>query len=226
MTWTEKTLVLLMFIVGSSQSSQWNGNSRSVATHELSDSKDTHCSNNSSCPTWCICKSDKNCQCGNEHNDMIICNDETLTSAVLNCHCVTYDEESGSTFVGSCFYNCVNEWIYSSLPKKPEMLINKSACTYFHRTGLLCGDCEDGHSPFVLSYNLSCVKCPAGHKNWWKFILVGFVPLTFFYFFVVVFNINVTSSRLHGAVWYSQVFSSPALIACRCLLSALKIQDY
>ena len=53
---------------------------------------------------------------------------------------------------------------------------------------------------------------PDGHKNWWKFILVGFMPLTFFYFFVVIFKINVTSSRLHGVVWFSQVITMPAFI--------------
>ena len=132
------------------------------------------------------CNSEKNCQCGNGHSDTIVCDDKTLTSAVLNCHCVTYDAESGSTFVGSCFYNCENrnserkkDLVYHQLPKKPDMLINKSPCTHFHRTGLLCGDCEAGQSPFVLSYNLSCVECPDGHKIWWKFILVGFVPLMF-----------------------------------------------
>ena len=195
-------LVLLMFIVVSSQSSHRRTSSSDVI--KLSDSKNRHCSNDSTCPTWFICNSDKNCQCGNGHNDVIVCDNENLISTVLDCHCMTYDEESGSTFVGSCFYNCNNyisvkdkDIVYHQLPKKPEMLINRSVCSYYHRTGLLCGDCEDGHSPFVLSYNLSCVECPDGHKNWWKFILVGFMPLTFFYLFVVVFNMMFQCSILH-----------------------------
>ena len=63
------------------------------------------------------------------------------------------------------------------------------------------------------------MKCPDGHKNWWKFILAGSVPLTFFYLFVVIFNINVTSSRLHGVVWFSQVITMPAFI--RLMMSEL-----
>ena len=102
--------------------------------------------------------------------------------------------------------------IYHYLARNPEKLINHSACTHFHRTGLLCGDCETGHSPLVHSYNLSCVPCPNGPKNWWKFILARFVPLTLFYFFVVVFNVNVNSSHLHGVVWVSQVVSMPAFV--------------
>ena len=51
-----------------------------------------------------------------------------------------------------------------------------------------------------------------GPQNWWKFILAGFVPLTFFYLFVVIFNIDVTSSRLHGVVWFSQALSMPVFV--------------
>ena len=207
------TLVFLLGIVlVYVQSSQWASNAIEV-------SLPNQCSTNATCPTWFICKSGKNCECGDEHDHAIVCDPESLASAVLDCHCVTYDGKAESTYLGSCFYNCENydsenrrDSIYTKLPKTPTSLDNNSACTYFHRTGLLCGDCEDGHSPLVLSYNLSCVKCPDGHKNWWKFILVAFVPLTFFYFFVVVFNINVTSSRLHGVVWFSQALTSPICV--------------
>ena len=132
---------------------------------------------------------------------------------------MTYDPESRSTYVGPCFFNCDfhdpesrRNGVYNQLPKHPEVLINNSACATFHRTGLLCGDCEDGYSPQVLSYNHSCVKCPQGHKNWWKFGLVAFLPLTLFYMFVVIFSINVTSSHLHGAVWFSQSIAMPAFV--------------
>ena len=149
-----------------------------------------------------------------------------MASAILDCHCVTYDNHSMSIFLGSCFYNCENhkhdDKVYKKLPANPKELVKKSVCTHFHRTGVLCGDCEEGYSPFVLSYNLSCVKCPDGHKNWWKFILAGFVPLTFFYLFVLLFNINVTSSRLHGVVWFSQALSVPALV--RLIMNGISLR--
>ena len=192
-----------------------------------SELKERHCSNGSTCPTWFTCnRQNSNCQCGDGHRGVVACDDKTMVSAVLDCHCVTYEKETESTFTGKCFYNCENhhskkknDLVYYTLPKNPEILSNTSVCTYFNRIGILCGDCEEGHSPFVLSYNLSCVKCPDGHKNWWKFIFVAFVPLTFFYFFVVVFNINVTSSRLHGVVWFSQILSTPVMV--RLMMSAL-----
>ena len=199
-------------------------------TSRLSGSKYGYCSNNSTCPTWFTCNSDNRCMCENSENDGIICDNVELVSAVLVCYCVTYDRESGSTFVGLCFYNCEHvstantkgdeHESYDLLPQNPEKLINDSACTHFHRKGLLCGDCEEGHSPLVLSYNLSCIYCPNGQKNWWKFILAGFFPLTLFYLFVILFNINVTSSLLHGVVWASQVLSMPAFV--RIALFALE----
>ena len=203
--------------------------SNSCSNAELFTNQETHCSNDNNCPTWFICNKQKNCQCGDGYHGTIACDSKNRISAIVDCSCVTYEEENKSTFLGSCFYNCethyynsIRKWDYHAyirLPEKPEMLINRSSCTHFHRAGLLCGDCEEGHSPLVLSYNLSCVKCPDGHKNWWKFTLAGFVPLTFFYVFVVLFKINVTSSRLHGVVWFSQALSSPVL--ARLILTAL-----
>ena len=136
-----------------------------------------NCINDSSCPTWHFCNSGR-CQCGESHNDVIKCINDRNMSAVLDCYCVTYDEDTESTFVGACFYNCVNlkghDLVYHPLPEKPDELINNSVCSQFHRKGLLCGECEEGLSPFVLSYNLSCVDCQSGYTNWWKFVLVGF----------------------------------------------------
>ena len=204
------SLVFSVLIVPSSlMSLEGERNSDDVVQHR-------HCTHDSECPTWFTCNSSSMCQCGDMQNHAVACGEKLLMSAVLNCYCVTYDNKSRSTFLGLCFYNCDNHKksgvVYQQLPRNVEMLINGSVCTDFNRAGLLCGDCIDGHSPFVLSYNLSCVKCPDGNKNWWKFILAGFGPLTVFYFFVVLFNINVTSSHLHGVVWFSQTVSTPALI--------------
>ena len=219
-------LLLLVVIITQGEAVKCTSNKSKVEISCMKTQCHKRCSNASICPTWFICDHYNERQCGDAHNDAIICDEKKFTSAVLDCHCVTYDGDTNTTFLGACFYNCENfntirvterDKVYHKLPATPEMLINQSACTRFHRKGLLCGDCEDGHSPLVLSYNLSCVECPDGHKNWWKFILVAFVPLTFFYFFVVFFNINVTSSRLHGVVWFSQALSTPAFI--RLILS-------
>ena len=212
------TTVFMAFVLSVTCQLQQNRDSGLVS--ELAN----ECTDDSMCPTWFTCTFEKNCSCGHQHNNEIICNNRQHYSSILDCFCVTYDEETKSTYLGACFYNCLYKVAkYTPLPKSPVQLINNSACTQIHRTGILCGDCEEGYSPFVLSYNLSCVKCPDGHKNWWKFILVAYIPLTFFYFIVLLFNINVTSSSLHGVVWYSQALTIPIL--SRGIMQALTQHD-
>ena len=177
------------------------------------------------CPNWFICNDTAAgmCQCGPGYHDNIRCDENKMISAVLNCFCVT--SSNNELHAGYCFYNCerhINNkphyTVYHEISKVVDL--NEYMCGRFNRTGISCGQCKNGTSPFVLSYNMSCVECPEGHKNWWKFAVVGFVPLTIFCFFIVFFNINVTSSRLHGFVLFSQILSAPALI--RIALIAIK----
>ena len=70
-----------------------------------------------------------------------------------------------------------------------------------------------GQEHSVVSFDMNCVKCPNGKSNWWKFVLAAFLPLTIFYFVVLMFQINITSSRLYWLVFYSQCLVTPS-IAC------------
>ena len=106
---------------------------------ELLNNEKTRCSNSNDCQTWFICNNQKNCQCGDRHHGKIACDDSSQISAILECNCITYDEESKSTFLGSCFYNCeshygVHKWkhhmVYQWLPEHPQILLNLSICAY------------------------------------------------------------------------------------------------
>ena len=90
---------------------------------------------------------------------------QTVTS------CVTYDNVTKEIEVVLCCFNCENtahkipyDRVYYPPSKNPTELTAKT-CGRFNRTGTLCGQCAPGLSPFVLSYNLSCVKCPDGNRN-------------------------------------------------------------
>ena len=183
-----------------------------------------HCTNDSSCPPWFYCSTDSNnsCKCGKEYKHIISCNSETLTSSVLDCYCVTTNEQ-GNTFLGACLYNCATKGksmlnaVYKPLPNTTQDLLN--FCGSFGRTGTLCGQCETNLSLLVYSFDLKCVECPDGRKNWWKYIFAAYVPLTFFYLIVLFFKINANSSYLNGFVFYSQVVSLP--VCCRILLKSV-----
>ena len=217
-------LVILLLVVVLSLLSQAINHTFDVTKH--AEDGYSRCSNDYTCPTWFLCNSQNNCQCGDEYNAAVVCDDNqknqqywivTVSPMINRVGPPILDY--ASTIVRIATQKKKINYVYKKLPQKPEELLNKSSCTHFHRTSLLCGDCEEEYSPFVLSYNLSCVRCPGGHKNRWKFTFGGFVPLTFFYFFVIILNINVTSSHRHGVVWFSQALSIPAFV--RPIISAL-----
>jgi hypothetical protein len=89
----------------------------------------------------------------------------------------------------------------------------------FNRNGTLCGKCKHGYHPLAYSYNSSCVLCPGEKYHWLAFALASFLPLTIFYFIIVFFEVNVTSSYLHGYVFYCQIVSMPTIV--RVLYNAL-----
>ena len=120
------------------------------------------------------------------------------------------DPNTGDIFAGACVYSCggFGHHIYRVLLRNLNAM-NFPIYSSLHRTGILCGDCENNRKSPVLSYNLNCIDCPNASRNWWKFFLYGFGPLTLFYLFVLLFNINVTSSHLYGVVLFSQLISIP-----------------
>ena len=81
----------------------------------------------------------------------------------------------------------------------------------FNRTGTLCGECKDGHYPLVYSFDMNCIQCPSGKSNWWKFLLVAFLPLTIFFYVILFCRVNITSSALFGFVWYCQLVCDSSL---------------
>ena len=67
---------------------------------------------------------------------MIKCNEESGTAYILDCYCLTYNEESNSSQAGLCFYNCNNnhqttmkDTVYHLLPNIPAKdLIGQVYC--------------------------------------------------------------------------------------------------
>ena len=167
----------------------------------------THPSNNQS---KCICKKK------NFFDDILQCEDRELM--VLDSYCMTYSVESKTLEVGSCIENCLNtntslkDRLYHKGLSLNQNLssINDLMCRQrFNRAGRLCGKCLPHFHPQAYSYNLTCVTCPEGNLNLWKYFLFSLAPLTVFYFLVVFFKINTTSSHLHGYIIFAQALAMP-----------------
>ena len=152
-------------------------------------------------------------KCNDIPHDVLMCSDCPSVS-ILTCHCVTYRRAEKTFEVGKCIFNMIGSfedpYPYKQLTVTEDGIEN-TTCTEFNRAGTLCGKCMDGYYPLVNSFDLKCIQCTNGKSNWWKFVLVAFLPLTIFYFIILLFKISVVSSQLHGVALYSQAIVMPAI---------------
>ena len=155
------------------------------------------------------------CQCRSlkKYDDIVTCDEDSGRLSVLDCNCVTYDNATGQIVAGSCFENCmhISKHLHDERYIQLDDVNNRMCENSSHRGGRLCGKCLPGLRPLAYSFNITCVNCTEGNKNLWKFFLVVFAPITVFYFIVLFFKINATSSYLHGFVLFSQAVSVPTL---------------
>ena len=135
--------------------------------------------------------------------------------SIQNGYCLTLDEDADTLEVGHCLYNYKTyHGLYNDLPQNKSKLKDYMCDKQveLHRTGTLCGKCQDGYYPLAYSFNMTCVQCPNGKSNWWKFVLAAFLPLTAFCIIILIFKINVVSSRFQSFLFYSQMISMPAIM--------------
>lgn len=172
------------------------------------------------CLPWMTCENKTTCQCRQKdwYDGIVKCDKRTGRLSVLACNCVTYENETGRLIAGACIENCMNttkitkaDPVYHPLPVNLSTWNEEVCGREFNRGGRLCGQCLPGYSPLANSFNMTCVNCTNGNlQNVWKYLLVTFIPLTFFYYFILFLKVNATSSHLHGFVMFSQAISTPA----------------
>ena len=165
------------------------------------------------CPTWTYSTENGFCECGDTLNGAIQCNLSTHHLAIYRYYCMTYDTSTGNTVAGStgpCKYNSayISSKLYHPLQHNLSQL-NTKMCGHLHRTGQLCGQCEEGYKLPAYYYGFKCVACDNTKYNWLKYMTVAFAPLTFFLFVVFCFRISATSAQLNAFVLLSQILSAP-----------------
>ena len=186
------------------------------------------------CPTWFYRPQRGNdsvangCECGTSLGGVVSCSNITGEVHVLDCFCMTSDgDHTNSTVVGRCIFNCVNssaynkDIIYHSVwPNTTEL--NQKSCGYLNRKGRFCGECRHNFFVPVYSYNFTCMQC--SRNDWIKYLAVAFIPLTGFYFLVVLFSISATSPKLKGFCYCAQYIASAQNV--RVILQSLHNTNY
>ena len=96
---------------------------------------------------------------------------------------------------------------YYRVPSKMSLLqLTSSICGAYNREGLLCSHCRPGYGPAVYSFSLLCAKCSSNAKGWILYFLLVFLPITVFYFLIIVLNIRVTSPPFTAFVFMCQTY--------------------
>ena len=62
------------------------------------------------------------------------------------------------------------------------------------------------------SYNLACVQCHHIHWNWVRYVMAAYLPLTVFCLGILLFRVNIVSSRFHPLFLYSQAMAIPPFV--------------
>ena len=130
-------------------------------------------------------------------------------------YCATYSEDTGLVTVAKCPYLQVNHDTYHNMTtighdyfiQLPKTLaeLNSSMCGPMNRKGIVCSECIDGFGSSVTSIGYRCANCT---DTWYRvplYIALLFAPITVFYFFILIFQVKMTSPPTPCFIMYAQV---------------------
>ena len=154
---------------------------------------------------------------------------------IYSDYCMTFDEEFNITYIGRCPYNSLEFYENGGVIHLPQIALdlnnfmcnvsNFSGHHYFcgqqRRQGVLCGQCEDGLGPAVMSYTHPCIECH--WYGWLLYLALSFVPATILCALIIILRINILSPPLNAVVLLSHVMVSHVnRMPCRFLYLADK----
>ena len=178
------------------------------------------------CFPWMFLNETKGkCECCDIPYRAVLCEPTIPRTSILDCYCMTYSEEKNETELGRCLYGCGHreDKVYYTLPRNVSAL-NAFTCNGTNKDSALCGACKPGFSPLVYSYEMKCMNCTGMTYNWIKYIAVAYIPLTFFFFFVVIFRFSGTHPLVRSFIFVCQGIVSP--VSLRAYLMVVKNQPY
>ena len=155
------------------------------------------------CPLWTLPTSNGTCECGDRINGITECRESKggFSVSIPYCYCMTYNNALTTAVLGRCMFTCqvpnTNPGHSQSCSFHYRVItttndtaeINQIVCSNLnmHRTGQLCGKCEEGYGLPVYSYSLACVECSDYKYNWLKYIAIAFLPLTLLNLVIIIF---------------------------------------
>ena len=167
------------------------------------------------CPTWFVSWSNQtgDCKCGVQKFSSLVvvkCDEYSDKTMLLSGYCMTHNESTDVTVVGSCPYNSHKtdyRELYVKLPQNVSHL-NEFMCGGLNRTGPLCSQCKEGLGIPVFSYTFGCLPCLESLSGWLLYIFLAVFPTTIFFLIVIIFQVRVTSAPLNAFIFVCQFLSN------------------
>lgn len=163
----------------------------------------------SGCPPGMIVSPESNdtCICGGDYLGIIHCHPNKFVSELRRGAWIGMLENSSFYVAGECPY-CAS-FTELLLPQDVSRL-ESTLCNSINRTGVLCGRCLPGYGPVVNGDGVQCHNCTAAEAkyNWIFYLMTEFLPITIFFFIVVLFNVSATSGPANAFVFFAQVLTS------------------
>ena len=115
----------------------------------------------------------------------------------------------GALVAGQCPYKYCKSFEHEINLTTDEDL--NTVCTE-NREGTLCGKCKTSASaaPAVNTDDFKCVHCSSKEEkyNWVIYLVAEYLPITVFFFIVVLFNVSITSGPANAFVYFAQIITS------------------
>ena len=141
------------------------------------------------------------------HFSGLKCSEDGPSLAFGNC--VTYDKEAGIMSFSNCPNIQSNNYTLTrtrrniQLPENFSQL-NDYMCGPLNRNGIACSKCANGFGPSFTSLGYNCVSC---RETWYRvplFLCLELVPITIFYFIILVFQISFATAPMPCFIMYAQ----------------------
>ena len=143
------------------------------------------------------------CKCKGDYGGQILCYGAEFRAKLLRGSWIGSYDDHEDLLVGQCPYcSLITDQQYFYLPRHTSNL-TEALCGKINRKGSLCGRCKENYGPAITSGSFECVKCNS--TDWIFYLLTEFLPLTIFFFIVVLFNISITSAPANAFIFAAQI---------------------
>ena len=127
---------------------------------------------------------------------------------------MTHSNERGIFISYSLYYDpsglikpAIVNLVLLNFPATSLISMTHDMCDPANRKGILCSKCIDGYGPSVTSPNFKCRNCTNAFARYGIVIywMLELIPVTVFYFAILIFQINLTSAPMVTIILYSQL---------------------